>query len=140
MKMKALFFSILFFSLNFGSLKAQSTHTETNTSEPEATTDQLPEFPGGIVAMMNYVKANIKYPQRALDAKISGKCQIKFTVEPDGTIDEITVLDGMANCPECEAEAIRVVKSMPKWKPGKLAGKPVALFYNLPISFSLPKK
>jgi len=90
--------------------------------------------------MMNYVKTHIKYPQRALDANISGKCQLKFTVEPDGSLTGITVLDGMPNCPECETEAIRVVKSMPKWKPGKLAGKPVALFYNLPVSFSLPKK
>jgi protein TonB len=140
MKIKALLFSVFLLSLNFGSLNAQNKTTETNTSEAESNADQLPEFPGGVVAMMNYVKANIKYPQRALDAKISGKCQLKFTVQPDGSIDEITVLDGMTGCPECEAEAIRVVKSMPKWKPGKLAGKPVALFYNLPISFSLPKK
>jgi protein TonB len=130
----------LFVLLSSVSLQAQSAHTETNTTEAESVADQLPEFPGGVMAMMNFVKSNIQYPQRALDAKISGKCQLKFTVQPDGSINEISVLDGMPNCPECEAEAIRVVKSMPKWNPGKLAGKPVSLFYNLPVSFSLPKK
>jgi protein TonB len=139
MENKAILFS-LFVTLSSVSLQAQSAHTETNTTEAESVADQLPEFPGGVMAMMNFVKSNIQYPQRALDAKISGKCQLKFTVQPDGSINEISVLDGMPNCPECEAEAIRVVKSMPKWNPGKLAGKPVSLFYNLPVSFSLPKK
>jgi protein TonB len=135
MKLKVLLFYALVLLCSIS--QAQNNSSVTNDAE---SADALPEFPGGIMEMMNYVKTNIKYPQKALDAKISGKCQLKFTVEPDGSLTDITVLDGMPNCPECEAEAIRVVKSMPKWKPGKLAGKSVALFYNLPVNFSLPKK
>lgn len=126
--------------LFFSATQAQTVTTADNTgAAAELAADDSPEFPGGIVAMMEYVKANLKYPERALNEKISGRCAVKFTVNPDGSLSDITVLDGIKACPECEAEAIRVVQSMPKWKPGKIAGKPVALYYNLPIKFSLPK-
>lgn len=126
--------------LFFSATQAQTVTTADNTgAAAELAPDDAPEFPGGIVAMMEYVKANIKYPQRALDAKISGKCSVKFSVNPDGSLSDVTVIDGIKACPECDAEAIRVIQSMPKWKPGKIAGKPVALYYNLPIKFSLPK-
>ena len=126
--------------LFFSATHAQTVTTaDTQGPAAEIPFDDSPEFPGGIVAMMEYVKANIKYPQRALDAKISGKCAIKFTVNPDGSLSDVTVLDGIKACPECDAEAVRVIQSMPKWKPGKIAGKPVSLYYNLPVKFSLPK-
>ncbi|MBP7808885.1 MAG: energy transducer TonB [Bacteroidia bacterium] len=127
---------VLFFSVT----QAQTvTSTDNTGAAAELTADDSPEFPGGIVAMMEYVKANIKYPQRALDAKISGKCAVKFIVNPDGSLSDVTVLDGIKACPECDAEAVRVIQSMPKWKPGKIAGKQVSLYYNLPVKFSLPK-
>jgi protein TonB len=138
MKTKALLFSVLVFILNCTTSLAQNASTASGDTESLA--DELPEYPGGVMEMMNFVKTNLKYPQKALDAKISGKCQLKFTVNPDGSLSDITVLDGMPNCPECETEAIRIVKSMPKWKAGRIAGKAVALYYNLPVSFSLPKK
>jgi periplasmic protein TonB len=97
--------------------------------------EELPEFPGGIMEMMRYVKEKIKYPQQVLDNKVIGKCYMKFLVKSDGTLDEISILKGLANCPECDAEAIRIIKSMPKWRPGSIAGVPVALYYNLPINF-----
>lgn len=139
MKPTVLFTAFLLITLlNTPALSQTESGSGGNVSS-EAENEQ-PEFPGGVIEMMNYVKANLKYPQKALDAKISGKCQLKFTIEADGSLTDISILEGMPNCPECEAEAVRVVKSMPKWKPGKLAGKPVALYYNLPVRFSLPKK
>ena len=139
MKLKLIILSIL--TLFFVTVNAQALPEETNTGGESGTVaDELPEFPGGVVKMMEYVKANIKYPQRALDSKLSGKCNLKFTVNPDGSTSDVTILDGVANCPECDAEATRVVLSMPKWKPGKIAGKAVALYYNLPVKFSLPQK
>lgn len=138
MKTKLLLAGLLV--LFFSATQAQTVTTADNTgAAAELAADDSPEFPGGIVAMMEYVKANIKYPQRALDEKISGKCAVKFTVNPDGSLSDVTVLDGIKACPECDAEAIRVIQSMPKWKPGKIAGKPVSLYYNLPVKFSLPK-
>jgi TonB family protein len=127
--------------LFFSATQAQTVTSADNTgAAAELAADDSPEFPGGVAAMMEFVKANLKYPQRALDLKISGKCAVKFSVNPDGSLSDITILEGIKACPECEAEAIRVIQSMPKWKPGKIAGKPVALYYNLPIKFSLPKK
>jgi TonB family protein len=97
--------------------------------------EELPEFPGGIMEMMHFVKEKINYPQQVLDNKIIGKCYLKFLVKADGTLDEISILKGVGGCPECDTEAIRIVRSMPKWKPGSIAGVPVALYYNLPINF-----
>ena len=102
--------------------------------------NEQPEFPGGIIAMLKYIKANTKYPPAAIEAKKEGRCNVKFLVNMNGTISDVTVLDSVVNCPECNAEAIRVVKSMPKWKPGKIAGKAVALYYNVSVNFKLPKK
>ena len=98
--------------------------------------EELPEFPGGIIAMMEFVKEKIKFPRQVLDNKIAGKCYVKFLVKSDGSIDEVSILKGVNGCPECDAEAIRVIKSMPKWKPGYIAGVPVALYYNLPVNFN----
>lgn len=102
--------------------------------------NEQPEFPGGIIAMLKYIKANTKYPASALEAKKSGVCHVKFLVTENGTISDVSILNGIANCPECNEEAIRVVKSMPKWTPGKIAGKAVALYYNVNVNFKLPKK
>lgn len=102
--------------------------------------NEQPEYPGGTIAMLKFIKANTKYPSSALEAKKYGTCHVKFLVNTNGTISDISILDGVANCPECDAEAIRVVKSMPKWKPGKIAGKAVALYYNVNVHFKLPKK
>jgi periplasmic protein TonB len=102
--------------------------------------EELPEFPGGILEMMKYVREKIKLPQQVLDNKLYGKCYLKFLVKADGSIDEISVLKGVGGCPECDAEAIRVIKSMPRWKPGYIAGVPVALYYNLPVNFHNPVK
>lgn len=141
MKIKALFFSLFVLSMNFGSLQAQALPEEINTggmSEPS--TDESPEFPGGFAEMMKFMHANIKYPKSAIDGNKNGKGMIKVTVMEDGSLSDITVVKNISGCPECDEEAIRVIKTMPKWKPGKVAGKIVPLLYNIPISFKLQQK
>ncbi|MGX8712125.1 MAG: energy transducer TonB [bacterium] len=94
-----------------------------------------PEFPGGMEALYKYLAQNIKYPQLARDNNITGKVYVTFVVERDGSIANPRVLRDIGG--GCGAEAIRVVKSMPKWTPGKQRGKAVRVQFNLPVNFSL---
>jgi periplasmic protein TonB len=97
--------------------------------------EQNPEFPGGIQEMYKYLGKNIRYPSAASRANVSGKVFLTFVVNTDGSIQDVQVLKGLGF--GCDEEAIRVVKTMPKWKPGKQSGRPVRVKYNLPISFQL---
>lgn len=97
--------------------------------------EQNPEFVGGQSAMYAWLGKNIKYPAAAQRANISGKVFVSFTVNTDGSITDAQVLKGLGF--GTDEEAIRVVKSMPKWKPGKQSGRAVRVKYNLPISFQL---
>ena len=99
--------------------------------------EQQPEFPGGAAEMMKYIQKNIHYPEIEKEAGISGKCFVKFVVEPDGGISNVEILKGVAGGPGCDKEAMRVVKSMPKWSAGKQNGRAVRVYFNLPISFRL---
>ncbi|MBO0938040.1 energy transducer TonB [Fibrella sp. HMF5335] len=97
--------------------------------------EQQPEFQGGTAAMYAWLGKNIKYPAAAQRANISGKVFVSFTVNTDGSITDAQVLKGLGF--GTDEEAIRVVKSMPRWKPGKQSGRSVRVKYNLPISFQL---
>lgn len=99
--------------------------------------ETMPEFPGGPLEMMKYIQKNLVYPKYARDANITGKCFLKFIVKTDGVIGGVEVLKGVAGCRECDIEAIKVVMSMPKWKPGTQNGNPVPVFFNLPINFTI---
>ncbi len=99
--------------------------------------EQMPEFPGGAQEMMKYIQKNVHYPEIEKEANISGKCFIKFVVETDGSISNVEVLKGVAGGPGCDKEAVRVVKSMPKWNIGKQNGRPVRVYFNVPIIFRL---
>lgn len=101
------------------------------------TVEEPAEYPGGRGEMMKYLASNIVYPKSALENEVQGKCWLKFVVGTDGSLSDIQVVRGVPDCPECDAEAIRVVKGMPKWIPGKIGGKPVKSYYNLPITFKL---
>ncbi|MDY6371496.1 MAG: energy transducer TonB [Bacteroidales bacterium] len=94
-----------------------------------------PEFPGGMDALYKYLAQNIKYPQLARDNNITGRVYVTFVVEKDGSIANPKVLRDIGG--GCGQEAIRVVKSMPKWTPGKQRGKAVRVQFNLPVNFSL---
>ncbi len=99
--------------------------------------EQMPEFQGGLEELYKYLGNKIKYPAMEKDNNISGKVFLTFVVEPDGNITDVKVQRGVKGGPGLEQEAIRVVKAMPNWKPGKQNGKPVRVQFNLPIQFSL---
>lgn len=99
--------------------------------------DEEPQFPGGTAALKRFLVENIVYPQRALEAGITGKCYTQFIVSEDGTITNPIVKRGVPDCPECDAEAIRVIKLMPKWIPGKYSGEADKSVYYLQIPFKM---
>lgn len=94
-----------------------------------------PEFPGGLEALYEYLAKNIQYPTIAKENNITGKVYVTFVVEKDGSIANPRILRDIGG--GCGQEAIRVVKSMPKWTPGKQRGKAVRVQFNLPVSFNL---
>ena len=100
--------------------------------------EEMPAFPGGEQKLMEYVGKNIKYPQIARESGIQGRVFVGFVVEPDGSVSNVKLLRGIGG--GCDEEAMRVIKNMPKWKPGKLQGKAVRTQFNLPIQFVLPKE
>lgn len=96
-----------------------------------------PQFPGGQLALMEWIKQNMVYPQEAIAKGIEGRVIVKFTIEEDGTITNGKILRGID--PLLDNEALRLVSIMPKWSPGRFAGKDIRAIYNLPLSFKLPK-
>ena len=97
--------------------------------------EQMPSFPGGDAKMYEYLGKNIKYPQIARETGIQGRVFVNFVVEPDGSVSNVKVLRGIGG--GCDEEAMRVVKAMPKWSPGKQRGKTVRVSYTLPVVFKL---
>lgn len=96
--------------------------------------EQMPEFPGGMEALYQFLAANIKYPGGPDDC-VNGKVIVSFVIEKDGTVSDAKVVRKLH--PAFDEEALRVVKLMPKWEPGRQEGKPVRVQFNLPINFSL---
>ena len=97
--------------------------------------EQMPIFPGGDAALMKYLSENVKYPALAIKAQEQGRVVVSFTVEKDGAISDVKVARSVT--PSLDAEAVRVVKAMPKWTPGKQGGQLVRVRYNVPVSFKL---
>ena len=95
----------------------------------------MPQFPGGQIAMLQYIMKNIKYPEQAMKEGIQGRVAVRFIVEKDGSISDVRPI--LSVHPLLNKEAVRVVESMPKWTPGKHNGKPVRVRFNLPVMFKL---
>ena len=108
---------------------------EVDNTPPLRFVEEMPEPIGGVENMYAFLHANLKYPEVARNNNISGQVFIEFVVEKDGSIGNVKVLAGVY--PELDQEAVRVVKMLPKWKPGKQMGKPVRCFYNIPIRFTI---
>ena len=100
-----------------------------------STVEQMPMFPGGMQAAMEFLGKNMKYPVAAQKAKIEGRVIVQFVVDKDGSITKAQVVNSVS--PELDAEAIRVVSLMPKWNPGKQRGKAVPVMFTMPITFRL---
>ena len=97
--------------------------------------EEMPSYPGGEKALLEYVAKNIKYPQIARETGIQGRVFVGFVVEPDGSVSNVKILRGIGG--GCDEEAMRVIKSLPKWKPGKQRGKAVRVSYQIPVVFKL---
>ena len=95
----------------------------------------MPEFPGGMEGILGYIAKNIKYPEEAQKKGIKGRVVVQFIVNTDGHLSDFEILRGVD--PQLDAEALRVVKSMPKWTPGKDKGQVVPVYYTLPVIFEL---
>ena len=100
--------------------------------------EQMPEFPGGDKSLFQFIADNTKYPADAKEKGIKGRVFVNFIVEPDGSVSDIRVLRGIGG--GCDEEAVRVVESMPKWKPGMQNGEVVRVSYNVPVNFRLEDK
>ena len=120
--------------LAFANPQTKTASTEGNKKVYE-TVEQLPEFPGGMEAMIAFLSQNVHYPETAAKNNIEGRVIVRFIVDETGQINNISVARSVNE--ELDAEAIRVVKSLPKFIPGRQDGKPVPVWYNLPIIFKL---
>lgn len=97
--------------------------------------EQMPSFPGGISGLRTYLNQNIRYPAEAQDNCVQGRVVVSFVVGKDGHISDVTVLRSVD--PSLDKEAVRVIRNMPRWTPGKQGGEPVKVRYNVPVSFRL---
>lgn len=97
--------------------------------------EKMPEFPGGAKALNEYLNSNLVYPAPAKEAGAQGTVLVEFVVERDGSVSNAKVV--VSQFPSLDEEALRVVRSLPKWKPGEANGRKVRVFYNIPIRFSL---
>lgn len=112
---------------------------EQKTKEPETVVDEPAEFPGGRAELKKFLENNLRYPEWEAQQGIGGKCYLRFVVSSTGEISRVSVIRKVAECPDCDKEAVRVVKKMPNWKPGKKNGEAVDCYFNLPINFQPPK-
>jgi protein TonB len=95
--------------------------------------DEMPQFPGGSAAMLKFMGSRLNYPTAALDRNVSGKVYVTFTVDPEGRLHDPHVVRGLGS--GLDEEALRLVRLMPWWNPGKLKGQPVWVALTLPITF-----
>jgi len=113
----------------------KETATDESEQEPFVVVEEMPMFPGGDVALLKYVAENTQYPENARKNNIQGRVITRFCVTAKGNVSLVTVLRGVD--PEIDAEAIRVVWTLPAFKPGRQGGKDVPVWYMVPITFSL---
>ena len=109
-------------------------NVQTAVAAPSSALDQMPEFPGGMEALNTYLRNNIRYPQEAQKAGIQGRVIIQFIVSKDGSITDAEVVESVD--PQLDAEGLRLIKNMPRWKPGMRKGQAIRVKQTLPIRFA----
>lgn len=97
--------------------------------------NEEPQFPGGDAALLQFLATHIRYPQIALEQEIQSVVYLRFVVNEDGSVGDVIVDKGLQK--DCDEEAIRVVKSFPRFKPAKQEGKPVKCWFSLPVRYAL---
>ena len=150
--MKKTLFLVIFTLFCIGNIYTQTSSTDkdiieidstkTDTTEEEYIdyfyVEEMPEFPGGMSELMKFIQKNMRYPKKAIKKGIEGRVICQFTVTKDGSIEDIIVVRGLHK--SLDKEAVRVIKKMPKWKPGKKHKSEVQNFkYTIPVTFKLPK-
>ncbi|HEY3369886.1 MAG TPA: TonB family protein [Prolixibacteraceae bacterium] len=121
-------------AIDIGDLNNQIV-AEDSTAAPYTVVEQMPEYPGGEAALRKYLSNNVHYPQIATENGVQGKVYVNFVVDRDGGISNVKVVRGVDSA--LDKEAVRVVKAMPKWIPGKQNGETVRVSYTVPINFVL---
>ncbi len=118
-------------------LKNNTTTEQTDETDinPFVVVEEMPTFPGGDAGLLKYIGQNTNYPEAAKENGIQGRVIIRFCVTAKGQVSLVSILKGVS--PELDAEAIRVVKTLPEFKPGKQGGKAVPVWYMVPITFTL---
>jgi protein TonB len=114
---------------------AEEVQEDVDAAEPFIVVEEMPMFPGGEKALLDYIALNTQYPEVAKENNIQGKVIVRFCVTSKGGVDKVEILKSVD--PELDKEAIRVVKTLPAFKPGKQGGKPVPVWYMVPINFTL---
>ena len=141
MKKTVLLLGVMLFALN---IQAQIA-TEKNNATDSVTTDEVfdfqvvdkkPKFPGGTTSLQSYINRSLKYPQVSRENNSQGRVIVRFIINSDGTVTSPQVVRSSGDF-YLDMEAVRVIESMPKWKPGKHKGKPVFVYFTMPIVFSL---
>ena len=133
--MKKVLFMSLMAVLCLTTASAQKTVVSQKNEKVFDVAEQMPEYPGGMQALYEFLKENIKYPEDAKKQKVEGRVIATFVVETDGSISNVEVVKHAF--PSLDAEAVSVIQAMPKWTPGKQSGKVVRVKYTVPVNFNL---
>lgn len=133
--MKGLFFLLLFITTINLSAQTDSTGKKIQADVVFDVVEEQPEFPGGTAELYKFIGDNFIYPKKCKKKNHQGKIYVSFVVAKDGSVEDVKILRGIDA--DLDAEALRIVKMMPKWKPGKQKGKLVKVRYNLPINCTL---
>ena len=116
-------------------VSAQKTVVAKKNQQVFDVVEKMPEYPGGQAALFEYLQKNVKYPADAEKKKVEGRVLVTFVVNTDGSITDIEVV--RKTFPSLDAEAVRVISGMPRWKPGEQKGKKVRVKYTVPLTFRL---
>ena len=116
-------------------VSAQKTVVAKKNQQVFDVVEKMPEYPGGQAALFEYLQKNVKYPADAEKKKIEGRVLVTFVVNTDGSITDIEVV--RKTFPSLDAEAVRVISGMPRWKPGEQKGQKVRVKYTVPLTFRL---
>jgi protein TonB len=135
--MKKIAFMLLVALLSTTTITAQKTVISKNQSKDIVfdVVENMPEFPGGQDSLISFLMHTVKYPKEAMSKGIQGRVLAKFIVEKDGQVSTPQVIKSVY--PALDEEALRVIRCMPRWKPGKQNGKEVRVFFTLPVTFRL---
>ena len=133
--MKKLIMMSLMAIFGLTTVSAQKTVVAQKNQQVFDVVEQMPEYPGGPSALIEYLSQNVKYPEDAKQQKIEGRVLATFVVETDGSVSNVEVVKPAF--PSLDAEAVRLLSAMPKWTPGKQNGKVVRVKFTVPINFAM---